>query len=192
MNFFEETANATQKYAWVDNAPILSLDALRANENYEEAVSPGARQYAEDIYEHWKARRSEAGNRSVQPSLKFETGRESDDSDPYVCFRRREIRQVRKTRARDNQSVATILKMKEEIMTAKRIAALHRQKQIATKENMVMARQLFEQRRKIKEVKRKLGIKGDDEDLVNQKVTLLTLRRRSALTDLDAAEEKDH
>jgi enhancer of polycomb-like protein len=101
----------------------------------------------------------------------FETGRESDDGDPYVCFRRREVRLARKTRARDNQSVQKLQKLKQELIDAMGLASLHKQNVMMQKEQMIMNRQLFEQRTAIKDIKRKLGIKGDDEDLINQKVT---------------------
>jgi hypothetical protein len=45
-----------------------------------------------------------------------------------------------------------------------------KQREMIRKEVLNIDRTLFQQRAEVKETKRKLGIKGDDEDLVNQKV----------------------
>ena len=68
MNFFEETAQANQPYASVDSPPVLEWEEVESalDENFEIE----ARKFARDIYEHWKARRLKAGNRSLIPSLK--------------------------------------------------------------------------------------------------------------------------
>ena len=68
MNFFEETAQANQPYASVDNPPVLEWEEIESalDENFEIE----ARKFARDIYEHWKARRLKTGNRSLMPSLK--------------------------------------------------------------------------------------------------------------------------
>jgi enhancer of polycomb-like protein len=44
------------------------------------------------------------------------------------------------------------------------------QKELAKRELIALDRQIFEQRAKVKEVRLRLGIKVDDEDLINQKV----------------------
>ncbi len=45
-----------------------------------------------------------------------------------------------------------------------------KQRELTRREMLAMDRLLFEQRAKVKEMKRSLAIKGDDEDLINQKV----------------------
>ena len=57
-----------------------------------------------------------------------------------------------------------------------------KQRELARKELLALERQLFKQRSEFKETKRKLGIKGDDEDLVNQKVEPLLRVMSLALT----------
>jgi enhancer of polycomb-like protein len=52
---------------------------------------------------------------------------------------------------------------------------LVRQREIARKEMLSMERHLFKQRCEVKEMKRKLNIKDDDEDLINQKVSTVAL-----------------
>ena len=104
--------------------------------------------------------------------LQFETGAETDDTDPYVCFRRREVRQVRKTRGRDAQSADKLRRLRKELEDARQLVALVRQRELARKEMLATERILFLQRAEVKDMKRKLNIKDDDEDLINQKVSI--------------------
>ena len=60
--------------------------------------------------------------------------------------------------------------MRKELEEARHILAMVKQREMTRKEVLNTDRILFRQRQEVKEVKRKLCIKGDDEDLVNQKV----------------------
>ena len=189
MNFFEETAQTKQPYAAVDSPPVLSFADME--EAMDAAVEESVKRFAKDIYEHWKLRRIETENHTIAPSLKvcqtmlseharnmlhmltplqFETGQDTDDSDPYVCFRRREVRQIRKTRGRDAQSAEKLRRLRKELEDARQIVALVRQREVARKEMIAMERKLFIERAEVRDMKRKLNIKDDDEDLINQKV----------------------
>lgn len=108
-------------------------------------------------------------------SPQFETGQDTDDVDPYVCFRRREVRQIRKTRGRDAQSAEKLRRLRKELEDARQLVALVRQRELARKEMLSIERQVFLQRSAVKEHKRKHGIKDDDEDLINQKVSRFRL-----------------
>jgi enhancer of polycomb-like protein len=70
MSFFEEVANRQHKYAYVDGTPILSYEDFTKDETFKESITEPARMFAEVLYEHWSSRRTESGNRSVQPALK--------------------------------------------------------------------------------------------------------------------------
>ncbi|KAL3432178.1 enhancer of polycomb-like protein 1 [Aspergillus tetrazonus] len=167
MNFFEETVRLKQPYAAVGSAPVLSFAEMQ--ESMDATVEDYVRRLAKDVYDHWKTRRLNNGNQSLLPSLKFETGAETDDTDPYVCFRRREVRQVRKTRGRDAQSADKLRRLRKELEDARQLVALVRQRELARKEMLATERILFLQRAEVKDMKRKLNIKDDDEDLINQK-----------------------
>ncbi|KAJ5734763.1 Enhancer of polycomb-like protein 1 [Penicillium manginii] len=167
MNFFEETAEAKQPFAAVDSPPVLAFADME--DSMDAAVEECVKRFAKDIYEHWKSQRIAAGNRSLEPRLKFETGQDTDDSDPYVCFRRREVRQIRKTRGRDAQSAEKLRRLRKELEDARQLVALVRQREVARKEVLSMERTLFAQRSEVRDMKRKLNIKDDDEDLINQK-----------------------
>ncbi|OAL34381.1 hypothetical protein AYO20_06434 [Fonsecaea nubica] len=167
MNFFEETAQAKQPFAAVDSPPVLPLEELE--EQIDDTIPPFVRNLSRFIYEHWKSRRSATGNRPLAPRLKFETGQESDDSDPYVCFRRRELRQIRKTRNRDAQSAEKLRKLRMELETARNMLLMVKRREQLRKEALEVDQLVFEQRQALRDTKRKLGMKGDDDLLINQK-----------------------
>ncbi|KAI9830970.1 MAG: Enhancer of polycomb-like protein 1 [Phylliscum demangeonii] len=190
VDFFEQQTRARQPFATVDNAPVIALEEMIAAPEFLESVDEKARQCAAEVYEHWKSKRAARGNRPLMASLKVarsgiprlagaradgaraqvETGRETDDGDPYVCFRRREVRQIRKTRGRDAQSVEKLRKLRKELEDARTLVGKVRQRELDKREMLVLERTIFEQRLEVKSTKRKLGLKGDDEDLINQKV----------------------
>ncbi|KAI1990285.1 Enhancer of polycomb-like protein 1 [Ophidiomyces ophidiicola] len=168
MSFFEDTAHTKQPFAAVDNPPVIPYEEME--ECFDGIINDSLKIFTEIAYEHWRSRRARTGNCPLQPNLKFESGQDTDDSDPYVCFRRREVRQARKTRGRDAQSAEKLRRLRKELDDARQLVALVRQREVARKEQFAIDRQVFLQRSEVKEMKRKLGIKDDDEDLINQKV----------------------
>ena len=80
------------------------------------------------------------------------------------------MRQIRKTRGRDAQSAEKLRRLRKELEDARQLVAFVRQRELARKEMFIIEKQVFQQRAEVKDMKRKLGIKDDDEDLINQKV----------------------
>lgn len=167
MNFFEEAAQTKQPYAVVDSPPVLSLDELQ--DHFDDTHPEYLRALSRIVYDHWALQRNSNSNKGLSPHLKFETGQESDDSDPYVCFRRRELRQVRKTRNRDLQSADKLRKLRIELEHARNLLNFVKRREQTRKESIEIDRMVFEQRHAFRETKRKLGMKGDEELLINQK-----------------------
>ena len=190
MNCFEETAQLKQPYAAVDSPPVLSYDDIQSS--MDDYLDDHARSFTREIYEHWKTRRLEAGNRSLIMGLKvstliehlfvscakifkFETGADTDDADPYVCFRRREVRQIRKTRGRDAHSAEKLKKLRKELEESREIMAMIRQREVTKREQLAVERQLFEQRANLRQIKLNLPNQykeGDEDILINQKVEI--------------------
>ncbi|KAF2417242.1 hypothetical protein EJ08DRAFT_600139 [Tothia fuscella] len=168
MNFFEQTSASKQPFASVDNTPLLSFEELAAAFD-EDEIEASAQQFAKDIYPYWKTCRTTARHHPLMPTLKFERNVDTDDSDPYVCFRRREVRQVRKTRGRDAQIAEKLRKLRRELEDARNLMHHVKNREFARREQLSLEKKIFEQRASVKEAKRHLGIKGDDEDLINQK-----------------------
>lgn len=167
MSFFEEMVQLEQPFANVHNAPIMPLDELMLL--VTDSTPDSVRTYANIVYEHWQTRRVVKGNNGISPQLKFETGQESDDADPYVCFRRREVKNFRKTRNRDLQSAEKLRKLRLELETARNVLLMVKQREQARKEVLEIDKQVFEQRQAFRELKRKLKQSGDDDLLINQK-----------------------
>lgn len=71
MYFFEETAQTKQPYAVVDSPPVLAYDEMESV--FDEDLDDHARPFTEEIYEHWKGRRLNNGNRPLLTSLKVTT-----------------------------------------------------------------------------------------------------------------------
>lgn len=121
---------------------------------------------ARNIYHHWRHRREVRKGKSIFPSLNYD---EANDGDPYVCFRRRDIRATRKTRRTDNYSVEKFQKLQYELQSAHQIVSMvqsrERLKQTAFKSD----RELWEAKWKFFETKRKwpsLGVSREEEDFI--------------------------
>lgn len=68
VNCFEETAQVKQPFAAVDSPPVLSYDEIESS--MDDYLDHHARPFAREVYEHWKARRLEAGNKPLITGLK--------------------------------------------------------------------------------------------------------------------------
>ncbi|KAI0012790.1 enhancer of polycomb-like-domain-containing protein [Xylariaceae sp. FL0662B] len=167
MEVFEDTASEQAPFAAVDNTIIPYEVMVQAMTH---VISPKLVQaHAKSVYEYWRSRRQQCGNTLLHPSLKFETHQEHDDMDPYVCFRRREVRQTRKTRARDVQVADKLKKLRRELEDARQLVVFSYQREIFKRELLKSDRLVFEQRAALKETKIRLNIKTDDDDLYNTK-----------------------
>lgn len=171
ISFFENKTDELQPAAAIDNPPPPTFEMLESR--YDDEISLEGRKWAKQIYGHWHTRRVQGGNRSLLPLLKFETGQDTDDADAYVCFRRREVRQARKTRGRDAQVAEKLKKLRLELEEARNLVKAVNQRERVKKEQIEVERKVFEQRSELKRVKiaqNITGEKGDDEALlVNQK-----------------------
>lgn len=178
MEQFEELAETHTPFAAVDNT-LVSFETVKEFIKEREGK---LRSCVKDIYEYWKSRRQECGNRGIQPSLKFETHQDIDEGDPYVCFRRREVRATRKTRARDMQITDKVMRLRKEMEEARHLIKLATERETYKKQLLQCERSVFESRSEIKNLKVKLGIKNDfdDELLINQKVCTFSLLEKES------------
>lgn len=166
MEVFEDTASVATPYASVDKT-IVPYSHMVGGLN--ELQLPKAMNHSREIYEYWKQRRSDVSG-TLHPMLKFETHQETDEIDPFVCFRRREVRQTRKTRARDIQSADKLKKLRRELEDGRQLVTMSYEREVTKRELLLTDRAVYEQRAKLKLTKIRLGIRTDDEDLVHQKV----------------------
>lgn len=173
MSFFEETIQRLQPFADIDKSPVPSFDEME--QNIDENVSLEAQKWLKVIYPHWMLRRD---SKAIMPSIKLrllDNTSDADDADPYVCFRRREVRQTRKTRGRDAQIVEKLKKLRLELEQSRQLVQMVNQREQLNKQSLETARKVFESRGQLKKVKQERGIigeKGEDEELlVNQRVS---------------------
>lgn len=166
MEVFEDTASVSTPFASVDKT-IVPYDHMVGG--LQELQMPKIMIHAKELYEFWKQRRTDVGG-PLHPSLKFETHQETDEMDPFVCFRRREVRQTRKTRARDIQSADKLKKLRRELEDGRQLVISAYEREVNKRELLLADRAVYEQRSRLKQMKIRLGIKNDDDDLVHQKV----------------------
>ena len=178
MEVFEKSATFQAPFTAIDNT-IIPYDAMMGG--LRDLEDDRLMLFAKDLYEYWKGLRQDMGNKPIHSTLKFETQRETDDMDPYVCFRRREVRQTRKTRNRDVQSGDKLRRLRRELEEARQLLHLARDLETKKQELLILDRLVFENRATLKQTKIKLGIQTGDEDLISQKVRIQPVCRFTQL-----------
>ncbi|KAK4104835.1 EPL1-like protein [Parathielavia hyrcaniae] len=166
MEVFEDTSYVQAPFASIDQT-ILSYDEML--QGLQDLDKFKIMPHTKDVYEYWKSRRQALSNQPLHPTLKFEKHQDSDEADPYVCFRRREVRQTRKTRARDVQSAEKLKRLRKELEEGRQLVLAAHNRELLKAEMLKADRAIFEVRAQLKEHKIRLGIRTDDEDLINQK-----------------------
>ncbi len=66
-------------------------------------------------------------------------------------------------------------RLRRELGEARSLLALIQKREVEKRSLLTKEKAIFEQRLQVKETKRKLGIRGDDDDLLNEKVSLSAL-----------------
>lgn len=188
MEFFEAKQKASAPAGWVDGT-VLAFDLMKAavaqaitTKRLDAKVAP----FVTDVYDHWKRRRIASGNQPLQPLAKEETDQKKDESDPYVCFRYRDARQKRTTRqqhARDiGNNTKKIRDLRNELEMARMLIHHAHEREMLKLKALKWDREIFETRAEVKKQKVRLGIKTDDEDLINQKVCMIHANSFAPLT----------
>lgn len=137
--------------------------------------------YLKSVYPHWKTRREQREGKPIVPHLVSEEN-DKNEGDPYVCFRRREIKSVRKTRRSDAQSLEKLRRLRTEMEQARTILERVCRRERLRKESLALEQDIFNQRVVFKDMKRKLGIKEADEELFG------TAKKKRKLVDMSGAQ----
>ncbi|KAG0075146.1 Enhancer of polycomb-like protein 1 [Podila epicladia] len=163
---FEKITNERVPYLQLDSGQVPSLDDLKAT-----FVGPqlsGVKSFAPFLYPWWSERRTKRGGKVITPQLKFEEVMRNE-TDPYLCFRRRESKPVRKTRRTDQQSIEKLRKLRMEMESARSLHEMVSRREKVRRESLVLEHLIFDQRCKVREYKRNLGIKDEDDEIQHQK-----------------------
>lgn len=113
-------------------------------------------------------RRQQRQGKPIIPQLKFEE-LIKNENDPYVCFRRRETKPIRKTRRTDQQSLERLRKLRSEMEMSRNLLEMVLRREKIRKEGLVLEHTVFEKKRTLLEYQRALGIKEEDDLLLPRK-----------------------
>lgn len=165
MQTFEEEINQNQPFLSMDTSQILPLSELITSFELKDVLY--LKPLASQVYPYWRERRISKGGLPIM--AKAQVGDDKDDDDPYVCFRRREIRQARKTRRSDAQSYDRLRRLRQSMETSLQLLEQvykREQKKLQALEDDYA---IFQKRCLVKKLKRTLNIKDSDELLINPK-----------------------
>lgn len=123
---------------------------------------------AHAIYPWWKLRRQAREGKPIVPQLNFD---ESNENDPYVCFRRREVKSARKTRKTDTLQLEKLVRLESEMKQATALMLMVAQRERIKEQQVSRARSCWTQAQALIALKSKWSILGpnkgqDDENLI--------------------------
>ncbi|KAG9324465.1 hypothetical protein KVV02_006609 [Mortierella alpina] len=174
---FEKITNERVPYLQLDSGQIPPLDDLKTT-----FVAPqllAVKNFATEVYPWWHERRTKRSGKVITPQLKFEEV-VRNEADPYLCFRRRESKPVRKTRRTDQQSIEKLRKLRMEMESARSLLEMVSRREKVRRESLVLEHTIFDKRCTVRELKRNLGIKDEDDDLRDQKKKIRKIGETSA------------
>ncbi|KAF9198123.1 Enhancer of polycomb-like protein 1, partial [Haplosporangium sp. Z 27] len=174
---FEKITNERVPYLQLDSGQIPPFEELKPTFTGPQLL--GLKNMASFVYPWWSERRTKRGGKVVTPQLKFEEV-VRNEADPYLCFRRRESKPIRKTRRTDQQSIEKLRKLRMEMESARSLLEMVSKREKVRKESLVLEHMIFDQRCKVREYKRNLGIKDDDDDIQHQKKKIRKIGETSA------------
>lgn len=154
----------------VEDEPfITTFDSKQCVEHPSRSISVLVELFGSTVYDYWKERKIERDGDDIFPHLKSERNSDKDDNDPYVCFRRREVRQPRKTRRVDVQNSQKLRLLYQQLEYTKDLALRVAMRERISLKQLQNDMSIFDTRCQVKSIKRKLGISGDDEELFTVK-----------------------
>ncbi|KAL0575466.1 Enhancer of polycomb-like protein 1 [Marasmius crinis-equi] len=124
---------------------------------------------ARAVYSHWKERRLERGGHTIIPMLNFD---ESDTlNESYICFRRRDVKAVRKTRASQVTSSDKLARLQAEFAFPMELAKSILTREQLKRESARQSQHIWEQRIQFAELRRQYPMfadKNDEELLIDR------------------------
>ncbi|KAG9019757.1 Enhancer of polycomb-like protein 1 [Tulasnella sp. 427] len=117
--------------------------------------------HARTIYPWWHERKTERDGRRIIPQLNYD---ETNDSDPYVCFRRREVKPLRKTRRQDTTSQERMLKLQKELGMVLDMARSVLKREELKRDAAKSMTEVFQKRFALVQIKRKSAWAAQQDD----------------------------
>ncbi|KAL1757870.1 enhancer of polycomb-like-domain-containing protein [Schizophyllum commune] len=122
---------------------------------------PNLLKMARAVYPHWRQRREERGGHRIIPVLNYDESDTANES--YVCFRRRELKTVRKTRGAQASPSEKLSRLKQDFSHPLQLARLVLQREQHKREQARVAQNLFAQRVQLIDLKRKFSALNEDD-----------------------------
>ncbi|KZT72208.1 hypothetical protein DAEQUDRAFT_705986 [Daedalea quercina L-15889] len=124
---------------------------------------------ARSIYPHWRERRLERGGHPIIPAVDLDETDTKNES--YICFRRREIKAVRKTRAQQTTYSDKMMRLKDELITTFDLANGVLRREVLKHDAAIYGGTVWSKRFALVDLKRRLPGLGtkEDEDLFHDK-----------------------
>ncbi|KAJ3309112.1 Enhancer of polycomb-like protein 1 [Boothiomyces sp. JEL0838] len=110
------------------------------------------------IYEYWKDTRYNIKKGRLRPILKAEDMSTNPDSDPYVCFRQREVKSLRKIRRSDTAALDKLKRLREDLTRAKQLLDLVHERETMRKDLLELEKEIFEKRVDVRRLKKTLNV----------------------------------
>lgn len=132
------------------------------------------------IYEYWKQNRYISNfGLPLRPLLKAEDMSADPDHDPYVCFRRREIKTLRKVRRSDTLALDKLKNLLADLGKVSTLLGTIHEREVARKDLLALEWKVFEGRIRVRRVKKWLGINSADTlDASPVFIALIQVKRR--------------
>ncbi|EPX73508.1 NuA4 histone acetyltransferase complex Epl1 [Schizosaccharomyces octosporus yFS286] len=165
MQILEDEIDEKQPFLNMDTSQILPASELLPA--FEERDFAKLKDLAAHVYPYWRERRIRSEGKRILHTAQI--GDDKDDDDPYVCFRRREVRQARKTRRSDTQSMDRLRKLRFNMETSFQLLDKVWNREKLKLHGIQQDFSIFQHRCLVKRLKRTLNIKDSDEDLINPK-----------------------
>ena len=144
----QKTADSQQYVVELDDLEASLLTSLQSD-SIKAACFP--------VHKYWKQRRMERNGRSLIQKLKFDEAVKGE-VDPYICFRRRDVRPIRKTRKTDVQSLQKLRQLRAELETARAMLETVARRERMKQEQILLEQAIFEQKLLIRNAKREFQI----------------------------------
>ncbi|OBZ78426.1 Enhancer of polycomb-like protein 1 [Grifola frondosa] len=125
--------------------------------------------YARVVYPYWRERRLERGGHRIIPTVNLDETDTKNES--YICFRRREIKAIRKTRAQQTTFSDKMFRLQAELATTLEMAKVVAQREVFKRDASVHGHELWEKRLALVDLKRhqpSLSTKEDEELLYDK------------------------
>jgi enhancer of polycomb-like protein len=114
------------------------------------------------VYDYWIDQRYTRSKGRLRFILKGEEMSDKPDSDPYVCFRRREFKNLRKGRRGDMLALEKLKSLKDDMLRVKEILDLVHEREVIRNDILDIDQMIIEKRIVVRRLKRVLNINTPD------------------------------